>query len=128
MSVGVNYNIRMCKYENVECPNFTHSHLTYHLPHNMMTTYIKYIYWKDDKEPTHVSEYVYSSEMDPSKRLCSVKDHQWERKSKVHIVIPVKNQGKWVIHVVKNLEDVSWELYRLNVHCRHTCVDHLVLM
>ena len=76
----------------------------------MMTMYIKYIYWKDDKEPTHISEYVYSSETDPSKKLCSVKDHQWERKSMVHIVIPVKNQRKWVIHVVKNLEDVSLEL------------------
>ena len=37
-----------------------------------------------------------------------MRGHQWNKDAMVHIVIPVKNQGKWIVHVVKNLEDVSY--------------------
>jgi hypothetical protein len=64
------------------------------------------VYWKDEEKPTHISEYLYHSEKDTSKQLCSVKGFQWKRGAHVHIVLPVKNQGKWVVHVVRNLEDI----------------------
>ena len=40
-------------------------------------------------------------------KLCSLPpSSQWRRRTKVNFILPVKNQGQWVLHLLRNLEEI----------------------
>ncbi|XP_060758924.1 beta-1,4-N-acetylgalactosaminyltransferase 3 [Neoarius graeffei] len=59
-----------------------------------------------------LSKYVYTTE-DKNKQknqevptLCSPKGFAWRPEATVHVILAVKNQGRWVIHFIKEMEKV----------------------
>lgn len=54
-----------------------------------------------------LSRYVYRPA--PTAVLCDPAGFQWKKTAIVHVVIPVKNQGPWVMHVIENIRDIVAE-------------------
>ena len=65
--------------------------------------------WKDGSPSTFISEYIYRPESNSTLKypLCSVDGFQWDRHTRVNMVVTVKNIGRWIHHLIKNMEDVS---------------------
>ena len=65
--------------------------------------------WKDGSPSTFISEYIYRPESNSTQKysLCSVDGFQWDRHTRVNMVVTVKNLGSWVLHLIRNMEDVS---------------------
>ena len=68
------------------------------------------MHWTNGDPPTAVSEYVYRREDNATGEgppLCLVEGFQWDRKAHVNIIVTVKNIGRWILHLIRNMEDVS---------------------
>ena len=64
----------------------------------------------------YISEYIYRPMEEKGFKLCSLPpSSQWHRRAKVNLILPVKNQGKWVLHLLKNLEDVRAEPHHMHI-------------
>ena len=51
-----------------------------------------------------LSTYVYKPLGSPE--LFEIRDLQWNPTATVHIIIPVKDQGRWVKHFIANMESI----------------------
>ena len=55
-------------------------------------------------------------------KLCSLPpSSQWRRWTKVNFILPVKNQGQWVLHLLRNLEEVRASLSHKHITTTGTC-------
>lgn len=66
------------------------------------------IKWKDGSPPTFISEYLYRPEANSTLKysLCTVEGFQWNRTTHVNLVVTVKNIGRWIKHLIRNMEDI----------------------
>ncbi|XP_072530290.1 beta-1,4-N-acetylgalactosaminyltransferase 3 [Salminus brasiliensis] len=75
------------------------------------TRYLLELELEDDEgESRLLSEYFYAN---PNKEgnaespsLCSPKDFSWDPKARVNVILPVKNQGRWIIQFIKQMEKI----------------------
>lgn len=61
-----------------------------------------------------LSEYVFQTK--DQDNLCYPKDFQWNRTSQVYLVVTSKNQGRWLYHFIKNVEEILSETGDSNLH------------
>ena len=48
------------------------------------------------------SDYVYVHESD-SNSICFPDGFQWHKRAVVHIIVPVKNGGRWALYFIRNI-------------------------
>ena len=56
------------------------------------------------KQPKVLSEYIFKHSSNGS--LCYPSGLQWNRKANIGLIVTLKNQGKWMIHFLNNLEHI----------------------
>lgn len=59
---------------------------------------------KGEAEPVMISEFVFRPNDNDS--LCYPRGLQWNRQAQIALVITVKNQGRWMVHFLNNLEEM----------------------
>ena len=59
---------------------------------------------ENQQNPQHLSRYIYRPI--GSHKLFEINDFQWNPYATVHIIIPVKDQGRWVKHFINNMENI----------------------
>ena len=68
------------------------------------------MHWTNGDPPTAVSDYDYRREDSATGEgppLCLVDGFQWDRKAHVNIIVAVKNIGRCILHLIRNMKDVS---------------------
>ena len=56
------------------------------------------------KRPMVLSEYIHRHSSNGS--LCYPSGLQWNRKANIGLIVTLKNQGKWMVHFLNNLEHI----------------------
>eukprot|EP00795_Rhopilema_esculentum_P013058 gene13058-3834_t len=72
-----------------------------------------------EEKSVRLSRYVYQQLGNTN--LCQPEGFQWNRHTTVHVIVPVKNQGRWVQHFIDNMEKIYLET--LDQHLSVIIVD-----